>query len=202
MIVKVAEEKDYARISKLRIEAYKKATGMKISDNSFLFFENDKRPGIVLFVEDESGNAISTLKGVKVTNIEELEKVFDIKIHSDLEFPVFVFEKLATAFEFRRNGISRILRIIFFEYCLKSKIKNITLTAQEDASRIKLLKKMGYKIEIADISQRKITSFDNSSRAVFAVLNCNSFERAIEVNKQDFDLKKFEFDESVKTLLS
>lgn len=202
MIVKVAKEKDFKKISQLRVEAYKKATGMKISDSSFLLFENDKREGIVLFVEDDEGNAISTLKGYQVCTKEELENVFDIKIHSDFEFPVFVLEKLATAFEFRRRGISKVFRIIFLEYCLKENLKNITLTAQEDASRIKIFKQMGYKIEIADVSQRKESSFNNSSRAVFCVLCRENFEKAIQVSKNGFDLSKFEFDISVKELFS
>ncbi len=203
MKIKVANEYDKVKLNNLLVNAYQTSTGMKLNDSSFLLWENTKEKGIVLCVENDKGEIISTMRGSIVTNKSELERIYDIKVNSKLNYPILLNYRGATSFEYRNKGLTKFLRILFLQFSLKNKINHIAVTMQEDASRVKLLKEMGFHFEFADISKRKESSFNNSSRAVFGLLDKSSFENALKIANENLqsDLSQFEFDESVKKLL-
>jgi hypothetical protein len=183
MTLRIATQEDIPAVEKLRITAYQKATGSKILDNSFLYWDEIDDQSIVLILENEEKQIVSTLRGNMINRKIELEQFFDISLNSSFSFPVFTIGRAATFLEYRRLGYTAVMRILFLKACLNSKIQFIASTIQEDASRVVLLREMGYHIEEADISHRTNSGFHNTSTTLFNLLPKAYFLKALTTAK-------------------
>ncbi len=186
MIIRIATQEDITAVEKLRTTAYQNATGSIISDTSFLHWNESDEQSITLILENEEKQIISTLQGKILTTKAELEKFFDISLNTSFSFPIFptfTIGKASTFLEYRGLGYTAIMRILFLKACLNSEIQSISSTMQADASRIPLLKQMGYFIEEADVSHRKNSHFNNTSAVLFNLLHKQNFVEAIAVAK-------------------
>lgn len=181
MRIRIATHEDIPAIEKLRITAYKTATGSKIPDDSFLYWNEIDDQAIILVLEDETKQIISTMRGNLINTKKALEQLFDISLKKPFSFPVFTMGRAATFSEYRGLGYSAVMRILFLQACLNSKVQFIASTIQEDASRVNLLRKMGYHIEEADISHRMNSCFDNTSAALFNLLPQQYFFNALSI---------------------
>jgi len=197
MKVRIAKKEMAEAISTLRMEAYKVATNATLNDNSFLKWDAIDDESLVLYIEDDLGNPISSMRGIYVESAEEIEALFDISINGKLEFPMFLIDRLTTDIKFRRQGLSGVFRYIYIDACLKSKVKNIAFTINDGASRIPRMKKIGFTFERADLSKRQKSVYNNTSDVLLAMLGKEKFKYAQEVAKDDLkiDLNSVEIED-------
>ena len=179
MTIKIATQEDISAVEQLRMTAYQMATGSTTPDYSFLKWNKKDDQSIVLILEDEKKQIISTFRGNVINTKKELEQFFDISLNTSFSFPVFTMGRAATFSEYRGLGYSAAMRILFLKACLNSKIQFIASTIQADASRVTLLREMGYYIEEADISHRVNSCFQNTSTTFFNLLPKQRFFNAI-----------------------
>ena len=156
MTIRIANYDDIPSIEKLRIIAYQNATGSVTPDTSFLNWGTQDEQSIVLILENEQKQIVSTMRGNLINTLTELEAFFDITLNASFSFPVFTMGRAATFLEYRGLGYSAAMRILFLKACLSNHtVQGIASTIQADASRVLLLQQMGYHIEKADISNRQ-----------------------------------------------
>lgn len=201
MKIKIAKRQTLDKINELRVNAYKNASQSIIRNYSFLHWNEVDDESMILYIESDHGTAISSMRGLLVNSLCELEKLFDVTINKSLEFPLLVIDRSTTLLNHRGHGLSAVLRFLFIKQALGSKIKNIASTINNGVSRIPQLKKIGYELEYADTSQRKKVIYENSSEVLLAILNYTFFQRAIEVAKDSLDLSSYQIDSEIYTEL-
>ena len=183
MNIKIASSADAERITRLRTEAYTVATGTKLIDNTFLQWSTLDEQSIVLYVEDDFGQALSSMRSIKVDDAPTLEALFDIRLPAGIEFPVLAMDRLVTLIDYRRMRLTGNMRQLMLQACLNAELPNLVITIQEGASRIEFLTVMGYRFEPADVSHRTTSSFKNSSQALFGCLNHLNYPQALAHNE-------------------
>lgn len=189
MKLKLASRKDALKISQLRKDAYRKATGSILLNDNFLNWNDDDDRSSVVYVEDLAGEAISCMRAMKVNSTEEIESLFDIKIHSRLYHPILTLDKATTLSGFRRQGLTGILRHHFLEAAIIDDVQHIVFTVNDNVSRIPFLKELGFTFESADITHRLGGVFNNSCKVLFGVLNRQQFQTALEISREKFHLQ-------------
>ena len=196
MKIRLATAKDILAVENLRKDAYQSATGSVIPDHSFLLWNEEDDHSLILVLEDESQQIIATMRGKVIHDHAELERFFDITIRSELKFPVFTMGRAATLMNYRRLGFSAVFRVLFLQACQGIQMEYVVATIQEDASRVSLLRQLGYTVEVADLSMRKNDDFQNISRAMVASLNREDFKSAEQVATQLLKTKMSAFEMS------
>lgn len=184
--VKIAYTSIAKQITALRIDAYKNGSNSTIQDFSFLNWSQQDEESIILYVENEVGEMISSMRAIYTTNIEDIEEIFDIRINVPIQTPVLLFDKLITNVQCRGTGISRIFRYLFLHYSIDSSVQHILFTVNDGVSRIPLLKKSGFEFEKADISHRAHSVYKNSTAVLLAKLPTTKFAFAAQCTLDNF----------------
>lgn len=204
MKIVLADRTYSTQINKLRVEAYQNATNSTITDFTFLLWTNQDDEAAVLCIQDATaGQMISSMRGSIIQTKEKLEALLDIKIHQNLAPPVLMFDKLTTDINYRRKGLSGVLRYIFIEACIQSNIQNILFTINDGASRIPHLKEIGFQFYEADLSHRQNSTFKNTSAVLIGVLPHKDFISAASIAKANLkqNLNTFTIDANAITTL-
>lgn len=182
MNIRLMTHDDIPLVEKLRMAAYENATGSKIPDTSFLRWSKNDEQSIILVLENEEKEIISTMQGNVICTNVEVERFFDITLNTAIPLPVFTIGRVATLLKHRRLGYSAVMRALCLKACLLSpKIQGIASTIQADASRVPALRQLGYHIEKADISHRTNSSYQNTSDTLFGLLTKQRFSSAIDI---------------------
>lgn len=198
MKIKLATRADANRIFDLRKQAYRVATNTKLLHTDFLKWDNWDKRSLVFYVENDQKQAVSSMRALKLFRIRDIEKVFDITLHTTIELPVLIMDRATTLVQYRRRGFSAAIRYLMIKSCINSPIKNIAATVNAGVSRIPHLKELGYTFEAADISHRKQLLFQNTSEVILGKLHHSRFVEAssIAVKKLKTPLSFFEFEKS------
>lgn len=189
MKVKVANREMSHTISELRKRAYKVATNATLRDDSFLEWDEMDDKSLVLYIENDLGEVISSMRGILAKSRTDINQILDIDISDKVEYPIFLIDRLTTDISYRRKGLSGIFRYLYIEACLNVKgISNIGFTINDGASRIDRLKRIGFNFERADLSIRKGDYYQNTSDVLLAILNRTYFENAKQIAKADLKI--------------
>lgn len=180
--VRVADKTDALRISELRIAAYHEATGSKLQSYDFLKWCEVDDSSLVLYLENEKGQAISSIRACVYKNQEHVAELFDVRLNKPISLPVLAIDKLVTLVEYRCHRLSAVLRYLCIKAAQLSNMGCIALTINDNASRVPLLRDMGYRMEVADISHRSQSVYDNDCKVLLADLPFEKFDQAMTVS--------------------
>lgn len=179
-----SSETEKAQISHLRTEAYKIAFGTSLKSFSFLNWDKNDDRGLVMYLSDEKGEAIASLRAIMLHSKEELEALFDITLPGSLACPLLAMDRLVIAPSHRKKGLSGLFRHYLYGACVGTGIRNLTFTINDGSSRIPFQQKMGFKFEEADISHRIDNPYDNKGGILLARLTPDSFDQAYRVGSE------------------
>lgn len=181
MLIKLADRENADSINELRTRAYRIATNTKITIFSFLKWNEWDDKALVFYIENEKGNAVSSMRGLLVDDERSVEKVLDISLNTPVSFPALIIDRTTTLIQYRQRGFSAVLRYFLIRNCINSSVRNIITTVNDGVSRIPHLKEIGYIFEKADISNRRKVLFENTSDVLFGVLPHTHFSLAAKI---------------------
>ncbi|KAA3629909.1 MAG: hypothetical protein DWQ02_18415, partial [Bacteroidetes bacterium] len=158
---------------------------------------------LVLYIANEQDVIIASMRGSLVQDQRSIENLLDIRLFSPVELPVLIIDRATTLIQYRRRGLSAVMRCLFIRACKDSHVKNIVITVNDGVSRIPHLKELGFVFEKADTSKRDQIFFNNTSDVLFGALHCSRFPGAEEIALKNLKtpLIHFSFDEQLEDQL-
>lgn len=185
--VRLATRIDAERLQSLRVNAYGQAANIELIDSRVMMWNHTDEKNLVLVVENEAGELISTMKALLIRDANTFLRETNIIPSPSMAFPVLYLKTGSTAKPYWGNGLNTILKMEFVKYLLGSPIQNLINTINQGTSRIALLESLGFHFTEADTSQRKNSPFKFHTPLAIGVLNCknfNSFLRNADVRLQ------------------
>lgn len=193
MKLKIASSAQAQAISDLRKKAYQKGSKTQVSDDRFLEWNSDDENALILYITNQNGIAISSFRLSIAFHKEQIERLFDIRLLQNLEYPVLLLDKLTTDPEYRGRGLSAAMRYYILKSAAKSDIQNIAFTINDGVSRKAHLLELGFHLEKADLSHRVSSSYQNETDVLFGYLAQNQFQTAAEIALQKLKTPWAEF---------
>ncbi len=181
MHLRLANPSDSDSITRLRINAYQRATGSILLDPNAMAWHETDRCGQVLLIED-AGEIVSTICTHWVTERRALESMLDVRLGETVPLPAAVISRGATAISHRRRGLIAVTRLFLIRAALKHGAGSVVSTVQADAFRLPAMREIGYQVSTADVSHRTAGGkFLNSSDVMLTVLPRDRMRRAVAV---------------------
>lgn len=199
MKIRLATPTDADRITEMRLEAYTQVTNGKITDMDTLRWNDTDQNNVVLYIEDDSGQVVTSARYLRIDSKSELEEHYDIRTGQALDYPILTIDRLSTLTSQRGKRLSASLRQLAVQICQLNEVNYLAVTVNEGVSRIPALSGMGFDTEFPDTSHRSGSMFDNSARVVLAWLPKSRYESALEVNGSilKLQLSDFEIEEAI-----
>lgn len=179
----IATSADATEVSNLRKQAYRQATNASLSDDSFLEWNETDEEAKVICIRNAKEELISSMRLTLHFSSDSLFRLFDVGVGKDTAFPIIAIDRATTLQSYRRHGLTNLLRyfaLLAFEH---SESNLIAFTINEGASRIPVLRKMGYEFELADVSHRTASPYQNTSRVLLATLHKDRLATAKQVSR-------------------
>ncbi|MEM9887215.1 MAG: hypothetical protein AAF849_15080 [Bacteroidota bacterium] len=194
MKIRIANPSTAECINQLRLNAYKAASDAIILDYSFLYWNKEDETSTILFIENDSGKIISSMRAKVLTKKKSVEAKFDIRMHDRLELPALILDRACTDIRYRGHRLSAILRHLFISACLDTDVKNILTTVNAGAKRIPVMESVGYRFQEADTSHRTNNVFKNNSKVLLGNIHRSIFPQAAIRSREvlDYQLEAFE----------
>jgi len=181
MKLKVAKQENAEAICKLRKEAYRSGSKTELKDFSFLEWSSQDCQSLILLLETSDEKLISSIRLSISEEHKGLEDLFDIRLQQKLSGPILLLDKLTTLPNYRRLGLSALLRYHILHFASASDIKHIAFTINNGVSRMAHLLELGFNLQKADISHRKTERYQNESDVLLGVLDASNFEQARDI---------------------
>ncbi len=168
-------------VSQLRVEAYRVAYGTTLKSFDFLHWDANDDWGCVMYVRDQEGTAIASLRGILLSEQAALEQLFDIRLDFAVPCPVVALDRLVILPAHRKKGLSSLFRYHLYSASVHAPIGCLAFTINEGASRIAMQKQIGFQFAPASTEHREQSPYDNQTRVLFAHLPQAACAMATEV---------------------
>jgi len=185
MKLKIASSAQAQAITDLRKRAYQKGSKTHLKDDRFLEWNTDDENALILYIANENGIPISSFRLSIAFHKEQIEGLFDIRLHQNLKYPVLLLDKLTTDPDYRRRGLSAAMRYFILKSAVKSDIQNIAFTINDGVSRKAHLLELGFRLDKADLSHRINASYQNETDVLFGHLAQHQFQTASQIALQN-----------------
>ncbi len=204
MKILIANESVANKINQLRLKAYTQASNATILDMSYLHWNKDDNSALVLYIENEQGLVISSMRARVIYEKISVENEFDIRIKGHLTLPALILDRASTDISYRGHRLTAIFRHCFIKACLNSSVQNILTTVNEGALRIPIMESVGYQFSEADISHRTNSVYDNKTKVLLGKIPRVLFPKAARVSKEilKYDLRTFQIEDDFNHRLS
>lgn len=181
MKIKVATAQDADSISSLRKQAYRLGSKTELKDLKFLEWSPADDRALILAVESPEGDLVSSIRLSISEDCKGLEQLFDIRLQHKLSGPFLLLDKLTTLPNYRRLGLSALLRYHILNFAKSSDIRHIAFTINYGVSRMAHLLELGFNLQKADISHRQNELYQNDTDVLLGTLNTSNFKLASEL---------------------
>lgn len=185
MKIKVATAQDADAISSLRKQAYRLGSKTELSQLDFLEWSPADDQALILAVESPEGELVSSIRLSISEDQKGLEQLFDIRLQQKLNGPILLLDKLTTLPNYRRLGLSALLRYHILHFATASDIRHIAFTINYGVSRMAHLLELGFNLQKADISHRQTELYQNDTDVLLGTLHASNFKLASELAFQN-----------------
>ena len=174
LTIRYATSADSDRLTNFRISQFKTAKEFEILDLKSL----SKQSGAVYIVELD-GELISTMQFEVVSNYDNLQILTHTHVPKQFNlFNTVYLSKAATTKEHRNSGLNSILRkLTLISFLNDASINSLTGIAHENAPRVHLIEKLGYKF--TDVNPLNFNYAVPRGRVFFIELERERFNKAI-----------------------
>lgn len=167
--IRRALKEDRQIIEELRISEFNRSTEFKLLNPEKLLWSETDSANIVLVVFDDNKRAISTMRGVTVSTVDEAEDMLNCSVPDSVNFPAMIFSSAATLQPFRRSGLNQLIRYYLLLYASANNIQTFISPVYKNAPRTKFMAILGY--EFITPEKNWQTKLDQLSERQLALLN-------------------------------